>query len=68
MMLGDLGARVIKVETPVTGDDTRRWGPPFVGPADDLQATYFLSCNHKIRSPSPSTGNLTMGALSSGDC
>ena len=45
MMLGDLGARVIKVETPVTGDDTRRWGPPFVGPADDLQATYFLSCN-----------------------
>ena len=31
MMLGDLGARVIKVETPVTGDDTRGWGPPFVG-------------------------------------
>ena len=31
MMLGDLGARVIKVEVPGTGDDTRGWGPPFIG-------------------------------------
>ncbi|MDQ3276238.1 MAG: CoA transferase [Actinomycetota bacterium] len=44
MMLGDLGARVIKVE-PVGGDDTRGWGPPFVGPEGDHESTYFLSCN-----------------------
>ena len=34
MMLGDLGARVIKVESP-DGDESRGWGPPFVGPEDD---------------------------------
>jgi crotonobetainyl-CoA:carnitine CoA-transferase CaiB-like acyl-CoA transferase len=45
MMLGDLGARVIKVESPKGGDDTRGWGPPFVGPEDELESTYFLSCN-----------------------
>lgn len=50
MMLGDLGARVIKVENPVSGDDTRGWGPPFVGPDDDPQATYFLSCNRNKES------------------
>ena len=32
MMLGDLGAEVIKVENPDGGDDTRGWGPPFVEP------------------------------------
>ena len=47
MMLGDLGARVIKVEPP-TGDDTRSWGPPFVG-VDDI-STYFLSCNRNKES------------------
>lgn len=42
MMLGDLGASVIKVERPGTGDDTRGWGPPF---APNGQSAYFLSCN-----------------------
>src|SRR4051794_22804701 len=53
MMLGDLGARVIKVETPGTGDDTRGWGPPFVQPDDESlprEATYFLSCNRNKES------------------
>jgi len=50
MMLGDLGARVIKVESPGSGDDTRGWGPPFVGSADDLISTYFLSCNRNKES------------------
>ena len=50
MMLGDLGARVIKVETPNGGDDTRGWGPPFVGPEDDRQSTYFLSANRNKES------------------
>ncbi len=48
-MLGDLGARVIKVETPVGGDDSRSWGPPFVGPDADI-STYFLSCNRNKES------------------
>lgn len=50
MMLGDLGARVIKVEHPAAGDDTRSWGPPFVGPDDAPEATYFLSCNRNKES------------------
>ena len=50
MMLGDLGARVIKVEVPVTGDDTRGWGPPFVGPPGARESTYFLSCNRNKES------------------
>lgn len=50
-MLGDLGARVIKVEAPGTGDDTRAWGPPFVPGADDrAYSTYFLSCNRNKES------------------
>lgn len=46
MLLGDLGAEIIKVERPGTGDDTRRWGPPFAG--DD--AAYFHSVNRNKRS------------------
>jgi crotonobetainyl-CoA:carnitine CoA-transferase CaiB-like acyl-CoA transferase len=52
MILGDLGARVIKVETPGTGDDSRGWGPPFVTPegGGQRQSTYFLSCNRNKES------------------
>ncbi|HVH52890.1 MAG TPA: CoA transferase [Actinomycetota bacterium] len=46
MILADLGANVVKVERPGTGDDTRRWGPPFVGE----DAAYFLSLNRNKRS------------------
>jgi crotonobetainyl-CoA:carnitine CoA-transferase CaiB-like acyl-CoA transferase len=49
MMLGDMGARVIKIESP-TGDDTRGWGPPFVGEADERESTYFLSANRNKES------------------
>ncbi len=50
-MLGDLGARVIKVEAPGAGDDTRQWGPPFL-PGEDgaFHSTYFLSCNRNKES------------------
>jgi crotonobetainyl-CoA:carnitine CoA-transferase CaiB-like acyl-CoA transferase len=47
MMLGDLGARVIKVEAE-SGDETRQWGPPFVGP--DRVSTYFLASNRNKES------------------
>lgn len=50
MMLGDLGARVIKVETPDGGDDTRGWGPPFVGDPGRTESTYFLSANRNKES------------------
>ena len=53
MMLGDLGARVIKVEVPGSGDDTRGWGPPFVSPPGDgavRESTYFLSANRNKES------------------
>ena len=50
MMLGDLGARVIKVEAPAAGDDSRGWGPPFVGPDDEPQSTYFMCANRNKES------------------
>jgi len=50
MMMGDLGARVIKIEAPAGGDDTRGWGPPFVGVAGQRESTYFLSANRNKES------------------
>jgi succinate---hydroxymethylglutarate CoA-transferase len=46
MMLGDMGAEVIKVEPPERGDDTRAWGPPFLAG----EAVYFLGVNRNKRS------------------
>ena len=46
LMLGDLGARVIKIETPEGGDDTRGWGPPFI----NGESSYFLGINRNKES------------------
>src|SRR5262245_47699537 len=46
IMLADMGAHVIKVEPPPTGDDSRQWGPPFIGGI----STYFLSVNRNKKS------------------
>ena len=47
MMLGDLGAEVVKIEEPRLGDDTRAWGPPF---APGGESAYFLAANRNKRS------------------
>jgi len=49
MVLGDLGADVIKVEHPERGDDTRHWGPPFAGDGEARESAYFLSVNRNKR-------------------
>ncbi|TCJ19874.1 CoA transferase [Rubrobacter taiwanensis] len=50
MMLADAGAEVIKVERPGKGDDSRGWGPPFVGGPGAEESTYFLSVNRSKKS------------------
>ena len=47
--LADLGADVVKVESP-EGDDTRRWGPPFIEADGERAAAYFHGCNRGKRS------------------
>ncbi|MFK7839594.1 MAG: CaiB/BaiF CoA transferase family protein [Bdellovibrionales bacterium] len=52
-MLGDLGADIIKVERPGVGDDTRKWGPPFLEDAKGVptsESAYYLSCNRNKQS------------------
>src|SRR3954465_4682 len=46
LILGDMGADVIKIELPGSGDETRQWGPPFI----DGEASYFMSVNRNKRS------------------
>src|SRR5437762_4588366 len=46
MLLADMGARVIKIEQPRSGDDTRHWGPPFLG----SESAYYLSINRNKES------------------
>jgi crotonobetainyl-CoA:carnitine CoA-transferase CaiB-like acyl-CoA transferase len=48
-LLADMGAEVIKVESP-DGDDTRRWGPPFIDQAGEESAAYFHGCNRGKKS------------------
>lgn len=52
-MLGDMGADIIKIERPGEGDDTRKWGPPYMKDADGhdtVESAYYLSCNRNKRS------------------
>lgn len=50
MLLGDLGADVIKIEKPDGGDQTRAWGPPWVGEGDQRVSAYYVAANRNKRS------------------
>ncbi|HEU4556834.1 MAG TPA: CoA transferase [Longimicrobium sp.] len=50
MILGDLGADVVKIERPGTGDDTRTWGPPWAEGPEGRESAYYLSVNRNKRS------------------
>lgn len=60
-LLADLGADVVKVERPGSGDDTRQWGPPFLG--DDGPSAYYLSANRGKRSLALDLSHADAGAL-----
>ncbi|WP_433472320.1 CaiB/BaiF CoA transferase family protein [Spirillospora sp. CA-142024] len=49
-MLGDLGAEVVKIERPATGDDARQYGPPFLDGGTAGMSAFYLSCNRNKRS------------------
>ena len=50
MLLGDLGADVVKIEKPDGGDQSRSWGPPFVGSVEARVSAYFVAANRNKRS------------------
>lgn len=62
-LMADLGAEVIKIERPGTGDDTRHWGPPWFGEGDRRVSAYFLSCNRGKKSAAIDLGRPEGAAL-----
>jgi crotonobetainyl-CoA:carnitine CoA-transferase CaiB-like acyl-CoA transferase len=62
-LLADLGAEVLKIERPGSGDDTRHWGPPWHGEGDKRVAAYFLSCNRGKKSAAIDFGKEEGAAL-----